>query len=162
MGTSILEWRYHTELIDGIEREKPRPKWLHALLQRRILLALIEWEKQLGGYAVNEIDVRCGADRLTPDVAFTVDAKRNNGVVIEGTLLAVEIISPGQTVGELFDKCERLDKGGVPYCWVIHPQKRMAWEYHASDGIFHEATEVLKAGDIRVFTEPLFRDLPDE
>jgi hypothetical protein len=49
--------------------------------------------KQLGGYAVNKIDVRCGADRLTPDVALTVGAKRDNGVVIEGTLLGIEIIS---------------------------------------------------------------------
>jgi hypothetical protein len=77
-------------------------------------LAFIEWEEKLGGYAVNEIDVRCGADCLTPDVAFTVDAKRDNRVVIEGTLLAVEIISPGQTVGELFDNASGYTRVACP------------------------------------------------
>jgi Uma2 family endonuclease len=56
-------------------------------------------------------------------------------------LLAVEIMSPGQTLSDLLDRCERLQKSGTPQCWLIWPEKRQAWIY--APGSFHEATEIL-------------------
>jgi Uma2 family endonuclease len=161
MSTTTAE-RYHVELIGGVEREKPTPKRLHWILQRRILFALAEWELRLQSETGNEVDVRCGADLLVPDVAVMVGATYDKGVVTSGMLLAVEIMSPGQTIGELFDKCERLHAGGVPYCWVIHPAKRMAWEYHAVRGVPVECGRFLTAGEIQLTIEPLFLSLPED
>jgi hypothetical protein len=46
----------------------------------------------------------------------------------------------------------------VPYCWVIDPVKRAAWEYH-SGGEPVRATEALRAGDVAVSVDELFAAL---
>jgi Uma2 family endonuclease len=39
-------------------------------------------------------------------------------------LLCLEIVSPPDRVGKLFGKCEEYHKWGVPYCWVIDPERK--------------------------------------
>jgi len=59
-------------------------------------------------------------------------------------------MSPGQTLSELFDKCERLLRAGAPLCWIIYGEKRKAWTYSAALDL--EETDVLRV--------PLAAELP--
>ncbi len=70
------------------------------------------------------------------------DAK--SGHLAGGGFLAVEILSPGQT---LFDKAERYRAWGIPHVWIIDPETRDCLEYHG-DRQFTVQRETLHAGPI--------------
>ena len=72
-------------------------------------------------------------------------------------MLCVEILSPSQRPSELFAKCEAYHAWGVPYCWVIDPVKKLAWEYHSDSPVqLIPATGSLQAGEIAVGCNELF------
>jgi hypothetical protein len=52
-------------------------------------------------------------------------------------------------------KCEEYHAWGVPFCWVVDPVKRTAWEYHS---VFEpvRATAALRAADLSVNLKELF------
>jgi Uma2 family endonuclease len=144
MSTVLTEPSYYVELINGREIQKPLPKKLHALIQKRILLEL---EKQIGSQpaeAFPALNVRCGEDRLVPDIVVaSANARYEDGDLAEGAYVTVEILSPGQTIGFLFDKADRLVRTGTQYCWIIWPARKQAWIYTAD--FLKEAHDALTA-----------------
>ena len=139
--STTTEPLYYTEWIDGRAIEKPLPKKLHALIQRFLILALSR-DLRAPYIALPELNVLCGEDRLVPDITVTVtDSRYIDGDLAEPPLLGIEILSPGQALSDLLDKCERLLKHGTPRCWIIWPERRQAWMY--TTGEFVEAHEKL-------------------
>jgi Uma2 family endonuclease len=127
MSTVLVQPGYHTELIDGREVEKPLPKKLHARVQA-FLVRILGMKLERPYEALPELNVLCGEDRLVPDITLTKrSAVYKDGDLAEPPLLAVEIMSPGQTLSNLVDKCERLHKAGAPQCWIVWPERRQAW-----------------------------------
>jgi Uma2 family endonuclease len=43
----------------------------------------------------------------------------------------VEILSPGDRFADTVAKCEEYHAWGVRYCWIVDPDHRQSWEYHA-------------------------------
>ena len=76
----------------------------------------------------------------------------------EPVLLCCEILSPEDRLGAMLSKCEEYHAWGVPFCWVIDPVKRTAWEYH-SGGEPTRVPATLRAGEISVPLEELFSAL---
>lgn len=143
MSTVLVEPAYHKELIDGREVEKPLPKKLHAFIQT-FLAATFSARLPKAYRAATELNVLCGQDRIVPDVTVMErSARYENGELADPPALAVEIMSPGQTLSDLLVRCERLHKAGTPQCWIIWPEKRQAWIY--KPGSFEAATERLNA-----------------
>jgi Uma2 family endonuclease len=71
---------------------------------------------------------------IIPDLVVTErSARYEDGDLAEAPLWGVEILSNGQTIGDLFVRAERLLKLGCPLVWVIWPEKRKAWEYSLAD-----------------------------
>jgi Uma2 family endonuclease len=163
MGAVSQKFEYHVERIRGQEIEKPLPKRLHAILQKRIMLELAKLETAGRFEVLPELDMLTGGgDWVVPDITVAaVDAPYDSGKLAGPAELAVEIMSPGQTIGQLFDKCEILHAGGTKHCWVIWPAKRTAWRYDAGELPVIEERELI-AGEIRLAVPPLFADLPDE
>jgi len=81
----------------------------------------------------------------------------------EPVLLCCEILSPEDRLGAMLGKCEEYHAWGVPFCWVIDPIKRNAWEYH-SDAEPVRVTAKLHAGDFSIgdfsISEELFSSIP--
>jgi len=76
--------------------------------------------------------------------------------------LSIEILSPDQTLRQLFDKCERYHTWGTAYCWVIDPEEPAAWEYHRNrQPALRPAAETLAAGEIRLPVAEIFSVLAD-
>ena len=73
----------------------------------------------------------------------------------EPVLLCCEILSPEDRLGALLGKCEEYHAWGVPFCWVIDPIKRTAWEYHAAAEPVR-VTSTLGAGEVSVSLKELF------
>lgn len=66
-----------------------------------------------------------------PDVSFIRKGRLPGDVAPVGWVkirpdLAVEVISPGDSVEELEEKLEDYQKAGVPLIWVIYPKRRKA------------------------------------
>jgi Uma2 family endonuclease len=140
---SAIATGYHTELIDGVEIPKPLPKKLHAFVQT-FLIAFFSRTLARRYRAASELNVLCGADRLVPDVTVMERSARYiDGDPADPPLLAVEILSPGQTIGNLFEKSDRLLKAGAPMTWIIWPERRKAWMYTGSELL--EASTALRS-----------------
>ena len=73
-------------------------------------------------------------------------------------MLCCEILSPGDSLDEVFAKCQEYHAWGVPFCWVLDPVKRIAWEYH-SGGEPRRAYVMLRAGDIALDLTEIFSGL---
>ena len=125
-------FRYYTEIIDGVERELPTPKKLHIRIQNLILrLFFAAQDSYLEFDVMPALDVLLdrGRDYLVPDITVVRrNATYDNGMLhAKDALLCIEILSPGQTVDELYGKCELLFEAGCPVCWVIWGERRRGW-----------------------------------
>jgi Uma2 family endonuclease len=142
------------EYIDGVLYPKAMPTKLHAWMQK-LLMSLLEAQ---GVEALAEVTVRLSSKKfLIPDVIAAL--KIQDPYPVEPVLLCIEVLSPDDRLGSMLAKCEDYHDWGVPYCWVIDPEKRAAWEYHA--GREPERTnEALKAGELIVRLNELFAELP--
>ncbi len=104
-----------------------------------------------------ELTVRISATKfLVPDVCVTGDFP--GPYPTEPVRLCCEILAPEDRLGTLLGKCEEYHAWGVPYCWVIDPLKRTAWEYHANAEPARVTTE-LRAGNLSVNIADLFATL---
>jgi Uma2 family endonuclease len=133
--------QYHVELIDGREIEKPLPRKLHVLIQTYLLLVLNRNLLPKQYQALPELNVLTNGqtpegrrEYVVPDVVVVArTAQYKDGDLAEPPIWAVEIFSPGQTIGDLLERAGRLLKLGCPLVWVIWPEKRRAWEYSKTD-----------------------------
>ena len=143
------------EYIDGVLLAKAMPTTAHGRMQLILLLLL----NKLGLEALPEVTVRLTPTKyLVPDVIAAKHLQSPHPTV--PVLLCVEILSPEDRVGAMLAKCEEYHAWGVPYCWVIDPVKRVAWEYAAGVDPSRVADSgQLQVGDIAVGAEDLFTPL---
>lgn len=142
----------YREYRDGVVSIKAMPTKLHSIIQR-VLLALLQ---KAGVQAFPELTVRISPKKyLVPDVAV---GDFPGPYPTEPVLLCCEILSPDDRLGAMLSKCEEYHEWGVPYCWVIDPEKRSAWEY-SSGGEPARVVDTLRAGGIAINLQELFSTL---
>ena len=67
---------------------------------------------------------------VVPNVIVApASAKYVEGDLAEAPGLAVEILSPGQTIGDMFNRAQRLVNLGAPLVCAIWPERRRVWEF---------------------------------
>ncbi len=124
----LPEEKPYRELIDGRIVPKVSPQEHHGLLVGE-LVAAINQHARPGKLALAFVELRgiFGPDVLLPDVSvyrwerLARDASGKLANVYVGPPdIAVEIVSPSQTVGEMIAKCRRYLANGVPVALVIH------------------------------------------
>ncbi|AFZ20678.1 Uma2 family endonuclease [Allocoleopsis franciscana] len=120
------------ELIDGQAVPKMSPKFFHSSVQKALLLLLDPWSEDRG--------------RIEPEWAVTLKRQGKDWVPAPDLLyisyerlptdwlrdeacptpceLAIEIISPGQTFGELTAKATDYLAAGVLRVWIVDTQAR--------------------------------------
>ena len=124
---AIPESNVAFELINGQAVPKMSPKFFHARIQKALLLALDLWSKDKG--------------RVEPEWAITLQTKGKDWVPVPDLLyisytklpvdwmedeacpvppeLVIEIISLGQTFGELAEKATDYLTAGVDRVWIV-------------------------------------------
>jgi Uma2 family endonuclease len=95
----------YCEYVDGVQNPKPTPTTLHGLIEFMLCLLL-----------------RKQGVEVIPDVIAAPALQRPYPT--EPVLLCVEILSPDDRVGAMLAKCEQYHARGVPFCWVIDPEKQ--------------------------------------
>jgi Uma2 family endonuclease len=143
----------YCEYRDGVVSPKAMPTKLHSIMQR-VLLTLLQNQ---GVDAFPELTVRISPTKfLVPNVSVAGDFP--GPYPSEPVQLCCEILSPEDRLGTMLAKCEEYHAWGVPFCWVIDPVKRTAWEYHsAAEPV--RVTAALCAGELSVSLEDLFSAL---
>lgn len=140
----------HSEYRDGVLSPKPLPTTVHGLLEFMLVVML----RRMGLQAAPEVTVRLSPTKyLVPDVVAAPVLQ--SPYPTDPVLLCGEVLSPEDRLGAMFSKCEEYHAWGVPYCWVIDPIKRTAWEYH-SDGEPTRAADSLRAREVAVPLDELF------
>jgi len=143
----------YREYRDGAVSAKAMPTKFHAIIQYALLMLL----RAQGVQALPELTVRISPTRyLVPDVCVSGDFP--GPYPTDPVLLCCEILSPEDRLGAVLAKCEEYHTWGVPFCWVIDPDKRIAWEYHSGAEPVRVA-ETLRAGSLSVTVEELFSAL---
>jgi Uma2 family endonuclease len=146
------------ELISGELREKPIGTREHMRVEKLLTRLLERFEKRGLGQVLAELSVRRGDDVRIPDLVFyPMSAQFEDDILVDPPLLCVEILSPSQRPSELFAKCEIYHSWEVPYCWVIDPASKSAWEYHRGSPVRLASNDGwLSAGEIGVTPAELF------
>jgi Uma2 family endonuclease len=141
------------EYKDGVLYPKAMPTKFHSIIQFALSMLL----RNQGVQPLPELTVRISPTHyLVPDVAVAGDFP--GPYPTEPVLLCCEILSPEDRLGAMLGKCEEYHAWGVPFCWVIDPVKRTAWEYHSGAEPVR-ATSALRAGELSVSLEELFSAL---
>ncbi|MBD2128785.1 Uma2 family endonuclease [Microcoleus sp. ZQ-A2] len=120
------------ELVEGEAIPKMSPKRFHSAVQKALLRLIEEWCRETGEvYPEWAIALkRQGEDWVpVPDLTY-VSYQRLPVEVMEDEAcpvppdLAIEIISQGQTFGQLVKKATDYLEAGVLRVWVVDPQAR--------------------------------------
>ena len=115
------------ELIDGRAIPKMSPKFFHSAVQAALIILLQSW-CQNKGRVYPEWSIRLernGVDWVPiPDVSYTSYNRLSADWILDEACpvapeLAIEIISPGQTFGDLAEKATDYLRSGVAIVWVI-------------------------------------------
>ena len=118
------------ELVDGQAIPKVSPKFFHSRLQKTLLFLIEAWSKGKGRvepeWAVSL--KREGKDWVSaPDLLYISYERlprswRRNEACPVPPELAIEIISPGQTMEDFENKAKDYFNAGVTRVWVIDPE----------------------------------------
>ncbi len=162
------------ELVDGVLVEKPMSTW------ESILAFALAFD--MGGFVrkhkLGKILSSDGLVKLLPGVIRSADVayvsrerlkghkpfKENIAAIIPD--LAVEILSPSNTRGEMKRKVKEYFAGGVRLVWIIHPRKRTAEVYTDLDRCQRVGKDgMLDGGDVlpgyQLSLKKLFAELND-
>lgn len=120
------------ELVNGEAVPKMSPKRFHSALQRTLLMLIYEWCQGQGEvYSEWAIALKRNSEDWVPVPDLTyISYQRLPADVMEDEAcpvppeLVIEIISPGQTFGQLAEKATDYLEAGVSRVWVVDPQAR--------------------------------------
>lgn len=117
------------ELINGNIVPKMAPQRFHSRTQRALLRYLEDWGESRGEVGVEWSVILQRKDQdwvPIPDLLFVSKERLPNNLGDEPCPippdLAIEIVSPGQSFGEIAEKAMDYLKAGVLRVWVVDPQ----------------------------------------
>ena len=148
------------EYIDGELLPKPMPTRGHSQVQANIIFNIGRSNGEQFE-ALPELTTQLRKTKFyVPDIAVEELARPIQGRYPgpgDPVFLCVEIKSPDDRIGKLFSKCEEYHTWGVPYCWIIDPERKIAWEYAPDDEEPRKVDTALKAGPIQIALTEIFR-----
>ena len=148
------------ELIDGIAVAKMSPKYFHARSARRILNILAPWAKDRGRAEMEWAFDLSDDYTPVPDLIYVSfdrlpESWNENVACPVSPELAIEIISPGQTFGQMTQKAGSYLAGGVLQVWIVDPVAQSVTVFYID-----RAPRTYISSE--VITEDLFPDLAVE
>ncbi len=126
------------ELIDGQAIPKMSPKGFHSAVQAALIILLQNWCQEKGRiYPEWAISLsRNGQEWIpVPDLTYVSFDRLNADWMLDEPCpippeLAIEIISPGQSFGDLTEKATDYLKAGVSIVWIIDTRGRSVTIFH--------------------------------
>lgn len=141
------------ELIDGVLKEKPPMGFFANILASFLATSINTFAlpKRLG-MAINETAYQREAKNTRrPDVAYFELAKfpslevllQDPPVFDREPNLAIEVVSPSNTIAEMDERIAHFFNTGVQLVWVVHPQSKQVYVYQST-----KDCKILGIGDV--------------
>ncbi len=145
------------ELIDGVAVAKMSPKYFHARSTLHLVRILDQWSDGRGRLGIEwAIDL---TDNFTPvpDLIYISFDRlpatwEENAACPVAPELAIEIISPGQTFGQMIQKASIYLNNGVLRVWIVDPSTQSLTVFYP------DAAPITYTGEQVVF-DPIFSEL---
>jgi len=121
--SDVLEEDEREILTIADEDDDEMPTMIHGELQLMLLRLLMQCLKA-EFRVLPPVTFQGVGRKFTPDVVvYPKDYRQvpESSLVLEPPLLAVEIISPGQTMRDMVNKCQGMVASGVEECWIVEP-----------------------------------------
>ncbi|HZD47531.1 MAG TPA: Uma2 family endonuclease [Silvibacterium sp.] len=139
------------EYVDGQLVERNVGKWEHGRIQALLTIWFGQHEDEWKIQTATDIRTRVAWTRVRlPDVLL-VGLAMQPPVIEEPPVLAVEILSDGDTVAATKKKCDEYIGMGARGVWIINPLNRTAWQWDGKE--WKQATRLEVAGT------PIYVDL---
>ncbi len=147
------------ELVDGLLRSKPLEGFRHGAIVVKLSRPLAEYvaSNQLGLVAGAETGFKLKSNPDTvraPDIAF-VSIERVKAEGVPDSFwpgppdLAVEVLSPSDTVYDVEDRVATWLAHGTRLVWVINPKRRVVLVHKPNEPVMTlEETDSLAGGDV--------------
>jgi Uma2 family endonuclease len=150
---------FRYELVKGELRKMSPSGWEHGVVVVNVTLLLGQHVK------INNLGVCCGAETgfkiasdpdtvRAPDLAFVSRERIPEGDAPKkfwpgAPDLAVEVVSPGDTYGEVEEKVEEWLAAGARAVWVLNPKRRSVSVYRSMKDVTHLSEgDELDGGDV--------------
>jgi len=145
------------EYLQGKVVQKVSPKTTHSRLQTMLVVRIMEHAIPRGMDQLY-VELRCtfGGVSIVPDLAFFLPErapKDERGRLVDDVStppdLAIEILSPGQTLKNLGAKLSRCVQDGVRLGWLIQPRRSRVFVFRPDRPVEAlEPGEVLRGDDV--------------
>jgi Uma2 family endonuclease len=147
-------YRPDCEYLEGQLLERKLCERDHSEIQ--VALAKMLDQRHRSVYAYTEQRVQVKPDKFrVPDLCVVTGAKPVAQVFLTPPFLCVEILSRDDRMSEMQDRLNDYLQMGVPYVWLVDPQRRRAY-YCTEDGL-----QEAKDGFLRTTTPELTVSLGD-
>ena len=147
------------EIVDGVLREKPPMGFFANILASFLATSINNFAmpKRLGMAVAETTYQREAKNSRRPDVSYFELAKfpslevllQDPPVIDREPNLAIEVVSPSNTIAEMDDRIAYFFKTGVQLVWVVHPQSKQVCVYQSTkDCRILEISDVLDGGKV--------------
>jgi len=154
-------WSPDREFVDGRIQERNLGEKDHSLIQRYLtflfMLKRAEWDVEV--FPELRTQTRARNFRV-PDVLVVRAGEKFERYVTQPPLIAIEILSPEDSVRAMQSKAAEYSSFGVENIWIIDPEPRIAYLYTGSALEEVRSGELTVAGtEIRVPLSEMFAEL---
>jgi len=143
-------WSPDREFVDGRIEERNLGEKEHSIIQRYLtflfMLKRAEWEVEVFPELRTQTMTR---HFRVPDVLVMRAGEKFEHYVTQPPLIAIEILSPEDSVRTMQGKAAEYRNFGVEHIWIIDPEPRIAYRYTAA------GLEQVQSGELAVPETPI-------
>jgi Uma2 family endonuclease len=154
-------WSPDREFVDGRIEERNLGEKEHSIIQRFLTVLFALKRAEWGVEVFPELRTQTQTRRLrVPDVLVVRAGEKFERYVTQPPLIAIEILSPEDTLRAMQAKAAEYRQFGIEYIWIIDPEPRIAYRYAGSSLEEAHSGELTVPGTpIRVVLNEMFAEL---
>src|SRR5579859_1246739 len=138
-------WSPDREYVDGRIEERNLGEKEHSIIQRYLTFLFMLKRDEWGVEVFPELRTQTESRRFrVPDVLVVRGEEKFERYITRPPLIAVEILSPEDTLRRMQEKASEYRGFGIENIWVIDPEPRLAYRY-TSAGL-----EEVRSGELAV------------
>ncbi len=138
-------WSPDREFVDGRIDERNLGEKEHSLIQRYLTFLFMLKRTEWGVEVFPELRTQTKARNFrVPDVLVMRAGDKFERYVTQPPLIAIEILSPEDSVRAMQSKADEYSSFGVENIWIIDPEPRIAYRYTGT------ALQEIQSGELTV------------
>jgi Uma2 family endonuclease len=154
-------WSPDREFVDGRIEERNLGEKEHSIIQRYLTVLFAIKRAEWGVEVFPELRTQIAARNFrVPDVLVVRAGETFERYVIRPPLIAIEILSPEDSLRAMQQKAAQYRRFGIENIWIVDPEPRLAYRY-TSAGLeeVHTGELIVPDTPIRVVLSQMFAEL---